>query len=79
MPGDMEGFKQPVFKTSSVNVTSVLSTLSVLFLVFYVALYKWRRRRLEKLASQLPGPPALPIIGNGLEFIGDPTGTPVTL
>lgn len=31
--------------------------------------YHWRRRHLYKLASQLSGPLALPIIGNGLSFL----------
>lgn len=57
-----------------VNVSSALGALAVLFALTLAAQYKWRRRRLEKLASQLPGPPALPILGNGLEFLGDPQG-----
>ncbi|XP_046666697.1 cytochrome P450 4d1-like [Homalodisca vitripennis] len=60
------------YQLYSVNVFSVLTTLAVLFSIVYVALFKWRRRRLEKLASQLPGPPTLPVIGNGLEFLGGP-------
>lgn len=57
-----------------VHVSSALGALAVLFALALAAQYKWRRRRLEKLASQLPGPPALPILGNGLEFLGDPQG-----
>ncbi|KAG8249438.1 hypothetical protein J6590_019726 [Homalodisca vitripennis] len=68
----MEGYQLHSVRSASVNVFSVLTTLAVFFSIVYVALFKWRRRRLEKLASQLPGPPALPVIGNGLEFLGDP-------
>ncbi|XP_046665741.1 cytochrome P450 4C1-like [Homalodisca vitripennis] len=68
----MEGYQLHSVRSASVNVFSVLTTLAVFFSIVYVALFKWRRRRLEKLASQLPGPPALPVIGNGLEFLGGP-------
>lgn len=45
-------------------VTTVLLTLLV---TYYIA-FKWRRRRMEDLLNKLPGPLALPIIGNALEI-----------
>ena len=50
-------------------------SVTLFTLICYIIVFKWRRRRLEKLAAILPGPPALPIIGNGLEFLGSPEGT----
>lgn len=38
--------------------------------VAYICHYKYKRQRFEYLASKLPGPPTLPIIGNGLAFVG---------
>lgn len=45
------------------------STL-ILFTVFvaYLVLFKSRRNRLEELMAKIPGPTALPIIGNTLEI-----------
>lgn len=56
------------------TVSSVLLTIVAVLVVCSLAAFKWRRRHLDKLGSQLPGPRAFPIIGNGLEFIGDPEG-----
>jgi len=36
--------------------------------------YKWNRRHFDKLAARLKGPPAYPIIGSALQFIGTPQG-----
>lgn len=42
------------------------------FLVVLWCHYKWSRRHFEKLAAKMTGPPAYPIIGTGLQFIGTP-------
>ncbi|XP_054262081.1 cytochrome P450 4C1-like [Macrosteles quadrilineatus] len=68
----MESYQVPTAKAAPAGVASSLTMLAVFCSLAYLAMFKWKRRRLEKLGSQLPGPPALPIIGNGLEFVGDP-------
>ncbi|XP_001951034.3 cytochrome P450 4C1 [Acyrthosiphon pisum] len=42
------------------------------FIVVLWCHYKWNRRHFERLASKMTGPPAYPIIGAGLEFVGTP-------
>ncbi|KAF9417400.1 hypothetical protein HW555_005497 [Spodoptera exigua] len=34
--------------------------------------WRWRHRRMLELAAKLPGPPALPILGNALSFMFNP-------
>ncbi|RZF47741.1 hypothetical protein LSTR_LSTR006005 [Laodelphax striatellus] len=60
----------PPSKLAPTSTFSALLSTAVGLLFVSLLLYKWRRRRLEKLAALMPGPPALPLIGNGLEFIG---------
>jgi len=52
-------------------ITYVLFT----FLVVLWCRHKWNLRRFEKLAAKMTGPPAYPIIGSGLQFIGSPERT----
>ncbi|XP_075233074.1 cytochrome P450 4C1-like [Lycorma delicatula] len=59
-------------KLAPTSTFSVLMSCTIVLLFVSLLMYKWRRRRLEKLASLMPGPPALPILGNGLEFMGSP-------
>jgi len=42
------------------------------FIVVLWCHYKWNRRHFERVASKMTGPPAYPIIGAGLEFVGTP-------
>ncbi|KAJ8921980.1 hypothetical protein NQ315_008617 [Exocentrus adspersus] len=41
----------------------------VVAVFFLCALSLWRRRKLYALSLQLPGPPALPLVGNGFSFM----------
>lgn len=45
----------------------VTTILLVVLAVYYIA-FKLRRRRLEELIEKVPGPTALPLIGNVLEI-----------
>ncbi|CAH1382167.1 unnamed protein product [Tenebrio molitor] len=49
---------------------SLFTSLICIFLIWYVQ-YHWNRRHLYKLASKVPGPPGLPILGNCLDFVGN--------
>lgn len=40
-------------------------------LLTWCAIYKWKRRRMYKLASEMPGPKGYPIIGNALSVFGE--------
>lgn len=59
---------------SGLRMTSTeLTAYAVIsFIVVLWCHYKWNRRHFEKLASKMTGPPAYPIIGAGLEFVGTP-------
>lgn len=55
---------------ANIGLTQVLIFTTLLSFVCFFIVYKWKYRKLEKLAVQLPGPPVLPIIGNAREFLG---------
>ncbi|XP_047522721.1 cytochrome P450 4C1-like [Pieris napi] len=46
--------------------------LSVVLIIVYWMLWRWRNKRVLMLAAQLPGPTALPILGNALMFMTKP-------
>lgn len=71
---NMDSSTKIMYRITSLSVSGVLISVTFFTLLCYIIVFKWRRRRLEKLAAELPGPPALPIIGNGLEFLGTPEG-----
>lgn len=47
---------------------SPVTTVLLVLLTVYIVAFKWRRRRLEELIEKVPGPTAMPIIGNVLEI-----------
>lgn len=55
-------------------VTIYLATTLCCIGIIILVKYYWSRRRFYTLASQLPGPKAWPIIGNGLSFFCKPEG-----
>lgn len=48
--------------------------LLILCLLLCYMSFRFRRRRMEALAAKLPGPPAWPLIGNALQFLGSSHG-----
>lgn len=51
-------------------VTLILSSI----LIGYIVRYNWKRARLVRLIEKIPGPPALPIVGNTIEINVDHDG-----
>ncbi|KAK4880676.1 hypothetical protein RN001_008822 [Aquatica leii] len=62
IPDDGNAFEEQ----DTMSVTIILILLVILVFLFK---YHWSRRHLYKLAYRLPGPPALPLVGNGLKFL----------
>ncbi|XP_078050340.1 cytochrome P450 4g15 [Augochlora pura] len=54
------------------SATTVFLSLLIPALVLFYIYYRISRRHLIELGNKLPGPPALPIIGNAYELIGSP-------
>ncbi|KAI8442012.1 hypothetical protein MSG28_005664 [Choristoneura fumiferana] len=46
-------------------------TMTLTLLVYWLH-WRWRNRRLLELAARVPGPPALPVLGNALLFMASP-------
>ncbi|KAL3266986.1 hypothetical protein HHI36_011134 [Cryptolaemus montrouzieri] len=53
-----------------VSASNVFYFLLAPALILWYAYWKISRRHLEELASRIPGPAGLPILGNALEFMG---------
>jgi cytochrome P450 family 4 len=56
----------------SVSATNTFLYLLVPAVVLYFIYWKLQRRRFLELAEKIPGPKGYPIIGNGLDFLGNP-------
>lgn len=56
------------------RIADALISLLLIIVISAFINFKWKRRNLEKAAAKIPGPPALPIIGNALEVWGHPQG-----
>lgn len=71
-------FSRMVVSLETVNVLRMFSsTTTLLYLLvpaislFYIY-YRISKRRMYELLSKIDGPSGLPLVGNALEFVGDP-------
>lgn len=55
---------------TGLSATTVFLSLLIPAIVLYYAYFRLSRRHLLELAEKLPGPPALPLVGNAFEFFG---------
>uniref|UniRef100_A0A8D8V6D0 Cytochrome P450 4C1 n=1 Tax=Cacopsylla melanoneura TaxID=428564 RepID=A0A8D8V6D0_9HEMI len=62
---------QRTIQDTKFSASNILFYLFVTALVAYGINYKRKRQRFEYLASKIPGPPCLPLVGNALSFIGN--------
>lgn len=70
-------FKKSVILSNSVKYLTYFSPITIIlftFLFTIIVVYNKRRARLIKLIERIPGPPALPIIGNAIEINVDHDG-----
>ncbi|NP_001035323.1 cytochrome P450 4G11 [Apis mellifera] len=54
------------------SASSVFLSLLIPALILYFIYFRISRRHLLELAEKIPGPPALPLIGNALDLFGSP-------
>ncbi|XP_033338889.2 cytochrome P450 4g15 isoform X1 [Megalopta genalis] len=54
------------------SATTVFLSLLIPAVVLYYIYFRISRRHMIELGNKLPGPPALPIVGNALEMLGSP-------
>lgn len=64
--------RKPSFSGSAMWLT--VSLLAITAGLLYWQYWKWTHKRLLELAALVPGPPALPILGNALIFMVNPGG-----
>lgn len=57
-------------QASTVSSTWVFLSLLIPAILSWYAYHRIKNWHLYELGNKLPGPPALPVVGNGLEFIG---------
>ena len=67
--GSMAAASATGFSASSVFLSLLIPALILYFIYFRIS-----RRHLLELAEKIPGPPALPLIGNALDLFGSPDG-----
>lgn len=66
----MESVVSAVEGGSVVSATAMFFYLLVPALALWYVYHRLSNKHLYELGNKLPGPPALPVIGNGLEFVG---------
>ncbi|XP_017302361.1 uncharacterized protein LOC103515942 [Diaphorina citri] len=73
-------YKLSGFQAEQTKITEFFATyLLGIITVYLMFLYMWSRRRLYKMSMDLPGPIALPIIGNGYYFLNGLEGVFLTI
>ncbi|VVC39214.1 Cytochrome P450, E-class, group I,Cytochrome P450,Cytochrome P450, conserved site [Cinara cedri] len=65
-------FERPDILGFQVTGSDLIVNVVIFSLIISWCVYIWNRRHYEKLASKIPGPPAYPIVGSMLQFIGKP-------
>lgn len=66
-----------VIVTNSVKICTYFSPITFILIIFIIGfsvIYSKRRARMVSLINKIPGPPALPIIGNTVEINVDHDG-----
>ncbi|KAL0867900.1 hypothetical protein ABMA27_008582 [Loxostege sticticalis] len=57
----------------AISLSTVLLAVTVPALAYWLY-WRWANRRMLRLAAVVPGPPALPVLGNALMFLTNTTG-----
>lgn len=73
---------QSVVSSKSVNFLTYFSPVTILFsliLTGIIVVYNSKRSRMVKLINKIPGPPALPFIGNTVECNVDHDGEKINI
>lgn len=59
---------------SGMSALSMFFVLLLPAIVLYYIYFRIANKHMIEVAEKIPGPPAYPIIGNALEFLGSPDG-----